>query len=876
MEVIEADGEPRYYPIPTAEFSGGHIYEDGLYDPGSQEAGGYNVQPYGTVTSSLMARSQRQHVHLDVASSMGGKMVIPFITPFESIPLDYSGSVYADSTSTAFSKYSKRSYFLRSMRGLGTIHMESYHNLRNLQTATTNGATIQIYGRPIGVKVWMLSSLNSFDVQGIFSNFWTSKKQDAPVASNTQVVRKVNTQDFHVPTIEEFARKPAVISVDSWSTSYPPGGGIMAIPIHPMHRIRASHSSSISPNQFRYTLTPAAFVAMNYRLWRGTARISLRVICTTFHRGRLRVTWEPNLVDYLNTAVSTNARFTPADPHAQSFIWDISTSSEVTFDVGFGALTHHLNVPSLKSVGVPSTYSTITGSGSSLSGGIDFSSVTEDDLRDYMNGVLMVHVENKLQAPTDCTVSIVATISFPDLQLFDSLSQTVTMDSIVDASGGNTTASDGAVEYRSGEGTENALYNEVYAPIPAFTTRPHTIESYIPQGVGSEPLMLDKNETITHTFQPTTNVPLVGLSTQESLLDLILREVPYDVHHFELPMAQEVGDQTSDVRKAFGSYYPPYLIKGVMPAVPGLFGTVSPCRMMAYAKYMESNASVGYTVSISATNKTIVPNLARTHFALLLKECYIGYRSSFQWRFTELGSNCMKSQYISMERVNAGPNLTLGANHPRTGSYPSSLAVSPYATVQTITSSTATAVRPMTWPVNVFVKPLNYNDGTSDTAAPMDFDYPRWYTRAGVSSSLFGTNTLQQLRKRLLVGVGSFFSGGAFGVNSVVATIPYFARTRYLPGSSLGWMFAGSNQENSTAIAITAITEAKASCVAAGAALHPTQYWESVAMGFPSRATLSLVSSVQPSSDYAVTYFVNVPNLYALASDIYVTESANS
>ena len=189
-------------------------------------------------------------------------------------------------------------------------------------------------------------------------------------------VRKVGLQDFHVPTIQEFASKPAVVAVESWTTSYSPGGGIMAIPIHPVHRIRSAYSASCSPNQFRYTLTPAAFVAMNYRLWRGTARVTLRVICTTFHRGRLRVTWEPNLVDYLNTAVASNNKYAPADPHAQSFIWDISTSSEVTFDVGFGALAHHLNVPSLKSVGIPSTYSTITGSGSALSGGINFVDLT--------------------------------------------------------------------------------------------------------------------------------------------------------------------------------------------------------------------------------------------------------------------------------------------------------------------------------------------------------------------------------------------------------------------------------------------------------------------------------------------------------------------
>lgn len=866
IEQTETDGIKRFYPVPYCDFSGGHILEDGVNDPGYQATESYNMLPDGGTTSSLMARSQRQSVYLDVASSQGGKMIIPFICPRESLQIDFSSLP----NNTEFEKYANRSYFMRTLMGLGTLTLESLHPLRNLQTSTTNGVTISVYAKPIGVRAWMSSANAALDRQGfttLFSNLWSSRKdEDLPIASNSQVTVLTPLKDGEKPTVADFARKSAIIMRDPWQTTYSPGYSLAAIPIHPMHRHVSTYVASRSPDQLKITMTPAAFAAMNYRMWRGTARVALRVITTQFHKGRLRITWEPDLANYANTSIATNTSVQPFDPVSQSYIWDISTSSEAVFDIGFGSTTDRLNVPPLRSVGCPTTYSTMTGSSS----GFVTSDFSLDNFRDYVNGFLMIHVENKLQAPIDCTVTIVASISFPDLELYDAISQTTTLDHMAEAA----TSSDGGMEYAQTNTFEETLYTADFASIPSMSTRPHTSAGLIPQGLGTVPKNLDSDAKVNHVFQRTTTVPCADVMVGESLMDLVTREVLYDVHQFEVPMAQEFGSGTEAGRKKLvGTYYPPYLIKGFMPVIPGQHGTNSPCTSMCYNKNAQG-VDMAYTATIGGSTRSFIPNLARTHLSVLLKECYVGYRSSYKWRFTALGGNGMDCQYVSLERVNAGPNKVLGSSHTRTGSYPTLQAASPYANAPYVDMTTTQAYPTALDPVNVVVKPLNYNitTGTQVVDADTNYDYPEWYTRFGVTSSGYMVSTMQELRQRMVTGLGSFFSGGAYGSSGVQLHVPYFARTRFLPSSSLGWLFAESNQENSAALCLTVVTKPKCAFVNTPGFIDASSLSWCTYSHFPKHATVSLVSSVAPGEDFAVSHFVNVPSIYLLTSAFYVDE----
>ncbi len=855
-----------YYNVPNAEFSGGHIYQDGVADPGDQTDVLGNVAPSGNTLATYITRSQRQHVYLDVASSSGGKLVLPFLYPKEAIELDFTEANDAES----LDDYKIYSYFMRTLRGLGTVHMESLAPLRTLQAATTNGCTIQVYARPIGVKAWLASGHAGYSVQGLtstLSTMWSSMVSPKPVAAVKQEVSMTPICDSEMPTIQSLAKRKAIVAVFDWNTSHKAPLGLLGLPIHPIQRVRSEHDNSVSLMSYRYAMTPACFAAMNYRMWRGTARVTLKVICSTFHRGRLRITWDPQVSTYHSTTMSGELSLKPTDPHSQSYIWDIASSSQVSFDIGFGSSTSKLTVPPLNLIGgATGSYTYVTDAG----GYLPLTDFSTDNMRDYFNGILLVNVENNLQAPVASTVTVIVEMSFPDLELYDAVSQTATMDMLHSSSG--TYGSN----YSTSVAADNILFDETYAVVPCASTRSHTRDEFIPQGVGTVPDMLDKEEKLDFIFQPTTSVPDFDNSTRESLKDLIMRELTYDTHTFEVPLFQESGSRTAALTpKAVGSYYPPYVIKGMMPVIPGNFGTTSPCRNMVFSLDIDSGGNAGYTVNIGGVGHLVVPNLARTHFAMLLKECYVGYRSTFKWRFTSIANNGVDIEYLAVERVNASQNAASSVTR-RSGSYPVDRMNAPYAYYP---NTMADASFPnFSSPTNVMIRPLQYNTGTTVVQEATKYDYPAWLSYSGNTGAKFGTNTLMQLRKRLTSMVGSFYTGGVFchgPVNSVEVQIPYFAKTRFLPSSCLAWAFSDSNQEHGTQLLITAITKAACSYVTAtaydtgatGAEAYTTH------IGVPKRATLNLVSSVSPGEDFSVSHFVNVPNIHVLESDPYITEA---
>ena len=848
-----------YFNIPNAEFSGGHIYQDGTEDPGDQQTALANVAPSGNTLATYITRSQRQHVYLDVASSSGGKMILPFLYPKEALEIDFTETISA----ATLDDYMIYSYFMRSLRALGTIHMESLAPLRSLQAATTNGCSIQVYARPIGVKAWLASGNAGHSVQGLtsaLSTIWTSIVSPKPLAAASQQVAMAPICDAEMPTIQDLARRKAIVALFDWSTTQKAPLGLIGMPIHPMQRVRSQHDNDVSINSRRYAMTPACFAAMNYRMWRGTARVTLKVVCSTFHRGRLRVTWDPQVVVYYSTTMQSETALKPADPHSQSYIWDIASASQVSFDIGFGSSVSKLTVPPLNLIGgATGNYTYVTDAG----GYLPLTDFSTDNMRDYFNGILLVNIENNLQAPVTSTVTVVVEMSFPDLELYDAVSQTSNMDMLHSSSGAY------GSNYTTDDFAEVILNDETYAVVPCASTRSHTRDEYIPQGVGTVPNMLDKDDKLDFVFQPTTIVPDFDNSTRENLKDLILRELTYDTHTFEVPLFQESGSRAvATAPKAVGSYYPPYVIKGMMPVVPGNFGTTSPCRNMVYDLNIDSGGNAGYSINFDGVNHIVVPNLARTHFAMLLKECYVGYRSTFKWRFTSIANNGVDIEYLAVERINASPNEAKSVTG-RSGSYPVDRMNAPYAYYPNTMSDES--FPKFASPTNVMIRPLQYNTGTTVVQDGTKYDYPAWYSYSGNTGAKFGTNTLMQLRKRMNSMIGSFYTGGVFchgPVNSAEVQIPYFAKTRFLPSSCLAWAFSDSNQEHGTQLLITAVTKAACSYVTSVAHDNVSTTGDAwtTHIGVPKRATLNLVSSVSPGEDFSVSHFVNVPNIHLLTT----------
>jgi hypothetical protein len=353
----------------------------------------------------------------------------------------------------------------------------------------------------------------------------------------------------------------------------------------------------------------------------------------------------------------------------------------------------------------------------------------------------------------------------------------------------------------------------------------------------------------------------------------------YDTFSFEVPVAFEVGDgATTSGKKLISMFYPPYIIRAVLPPIPGNFGTTSPCRSVSYDRDRVTGSNymkVGYNVTLSGNSQFFAPNMCRTHFAMLFKECYVAYKSTFNWRFTPMAGNGVNLEYIAVERVNE--TINLNSNTPfygRMAAVPTPITVSPYSKDASLIGDES--FPGMGNPLNVMIRPVSYNVGTSTAFTAFEFDEPKWMTVSGRSGSGFGTNTMAQLRKRMNAFVGSFYSGGTYAKGhspSVACRVPYFAKTRYLPASCLAWAFADSNQELSSQLVLSMVTESRSSTVVSSVC-KDSNYWVGVG-GFPKRTTFNVVASVSPGSDFTVTKFVNVPNIYLVDADPYTTEATD-
>jgi hypothetical protein len=142
----------------------------------------------------------------------------------------------------------------------------------------------------------------------------------------------------------------------------------------------------VDPGIFRtngseYHLPAAAFAALPFRFWRGSMKFRFQVVCSKYHKGRLKVVYDP-----AGTAGSTAEYNT-----AYTTIVDIADTTDFTVTVGWGQATSYR--PSLPIASLAEGNFTNT---TALS--YDSSSAT------YGNGTIAVYVVNELTVP-DTTIN---------------------------------------------------------------------------------------------------------------------------------------------------------------------------------------------------------------------------------------------------------------------------------------------------------------------------------------------------------------------------------------------------------------------------------------------------------------------------------------
>lgn len=98
-------------------------------------------------------------------------------------------------------------------------------------------------------------------------------------------------------------------------------------------------NSNLLPTNVLQDLTPLAYVTLPFQKWRGSLRFRFVVACSHFHKGRLRIAFDPELfLDLATPAWSAETNI------AQSYILDLSCSNEMTVTVPWASNKSFLNV----------------------------------------------------------------------------------------------------------------------------------------------------------------------------------------------------------------------------------------------------------------------------------------------------------------------------------------------------------------------------------------------------------------------------------------------------------------------------------------------------------------------------------------------------
>lgn len=229
--------------------------------------------------------------------------------------------------------------------------------------------------------------------------------QNAPFLASTQIgqpVQKLTVDpkqelsidsSFHsLGNQDELAisylkKKESYFGATSWSTSDAAGTQIFNMRVNPnLDSNIALTNASASVIGYRSYQVPLSYFGRLFQYWRGDIRVRVKVICTKFHKGRLKISYDP-VGDISTTDPPENTVYTQ--------ILDIGEHDDVTFTIPY----HQ-----------PEGWKTIDrGLNTNWTPGNSLAPRSDND-----NGTLTIRVLNTLTAPATSTVSLLFFVSGGD------------------------------------------------------------------------------------------------------------------------------------------------------------------------------------------------------------------------------------------------------------------------------------------------------------------------------------------------------------------------------------------------------------------------------------------------------------------------------
>jgi len=312
----------------------------------------------GNTVDDLTLRTQRKNIYCYPQYSSGGEMELPFFFPQKGFPI------------------TDPSYDMASM---GTLNMTPMTALRTSNGTPTGTVQIAIYAWFSDIYIWGATgaTLQSATEAGVDLNLARTVAPSIPISASSMRLNSDNLSDkdrhdeLHETNINYICRKDALVASVPVSATATAGTFIAEFSGNPAYNKYVA--VLVTPPYNSVYTTPLGYISRFFRFWRGDILLRCKIIKTVYHRGRLRVTYDPGN--------STNKEL----PELKTKIIDIGTTDEFT-----------VNIPYITSLPYLDTGSQDSTRGNSRVGLTANTSFYDGS---YCSGRVQIYVESNLSAP---------------------------------------------------------------------------------------------------------------------------------------------------------------------------------------------------------------------------------------------------------------------------------------------------------------------------------------------------------------------------------------------------------------------------------------------------------------------------------------------
>jgi len=365
------------------------------------------------VISDIISASQRPHVYLDPTNSQGGTLTLPFCWYENALNIpaqDWQGMgeiflqeitglkhangandnvtisvfVWAEEVSLSIptslepanlTPQSGDEYAPGPISGMANSVMSIAKRLTDIPiigpyakaTELAAGATASIarlfgYSRPVNVETGVpfiptpVGNLANANVKDTSVKLTLDLKQELCVDPRTMGLGGTDEM-----TITSISQRESFITTFGWQVSDPTETLLWNTEVNPVIWDTAGDELH---------LTACAFAALPFSFWRGTMKYRFQIVASAFHKGRLKIVYDP--VYQASNEYNTN----------YTYIIDLAKERDFTVDIGWGNQTAFLR------------HST-PGVDSLIFGSTPITSINDF----FANGVLSVYVVNELTTP---------------------------------------------------------------------------------------------------------------------------------------------------------------------------------------------------------------------------------------------------------------------------------------------------------------------------------------------------------------------------------------------------------------------------------------------------------------------------------------------